>query len=125
MRKFLAVLAVVLLAQGNAFGAWVMFSDGVDTYIYNNVNGDIFVRHKGEGKNYEDKFIKMPVGEIPPNLKNPQKNNKNSSDSANKSTLNSYNTQNLQDEKAQNEQLQAMQRRLQELESKLLDKALE
>lgn len=121
MRKFLVVLAI--MAQ-NLFGAWVMFNDGVDTYIYNNVNGDIFVRHRGSGENYEDKFIKMPSGEIPQNLKNPQKNTKNSPDSAN-SNLNSYNTQNLNNDKAQKEQVEAMQRRLQELESKLLDKALE
>lgn len=120
MRK---ILMAILVAQSSVFGAWVMFSDGVDTYIYNNVNGDIFVRHRGEGANYEDKFIKMPVGEIPQNLQKEQKNTKNSSDSLPKSTLNGYNTP--QNQQSQNEQIQAMQRRLQELEGKLLDKALE
>lgn len=39
-----------------------MFSDGDDTYIYNNVSGDIYIRYKNGGKNYEDNFIKMPSG---------------------------------------------------------------
>ena len=44
--------------------AWVMFNDGEDTYIYNNVSGDIYIRHKKGGKNYEDIFVKMPSGVI-------------------------------------------------------------
>ena len=44
--------------------AWVMFNDGEDTYIYNNISGDIYIRHKKGGKNYEDIFVKMPSGVI-------------------------------------------------------------
>ena len=70
MSKFLAICIVV----SNLFGAWVMFNDGTDTYIYNNLNGDIFIRHKGDGENYEDRFIKMPAGVIPQNLQNNNQN---------------------------------------------------
>ncbi len=55
----IAILAQALCAQ------WVMFSDGVDTYLYNDQSGDVYVRYKKGGKNYEDAFIKMPAGIVP------------------------------------------------------------
>lgn len=111
------ILAICLLCS-SLFGAWVMFNDGEDTYIYNNLNGDIFIRHRSGGENYEDKFIKMPAGVIPKEL---QKNNDKNNDSANKTHLNSYNnTQNIP-----KEQVDALEKRFQELESNLLNKALE
>lgn len=55
--------------------AWVMFNDGEDTYIYNNTNGDIYIRHKKGGKNYEDIFVKMPSGVIPNNIDKKDVNN--------------------------------------------------
>lgn len=58
------VLFILLIIYANLSAAWVMFSDGVDTYIYNNANGDIYIRYKKGGKNYEDNFIKMPSGII-------------------------------------------------------------
>ncbi|WP_147289259.1 hypothetical protein [Helicobacter sp. MIT 99-5507] len=54
-----------------------MFYDGEDTYIYNNVSGDIYIRHKKGGKNYEDVFIKMPSGVIPNNNINKKDINEN------------------------------------------------
>ncbi len=111
------ILAICLLCS-HLFGAWVMFNDGEDTYIYNNLNGDIFIRHRSGGENYEDRFIKMPAGVIPKEL---QKNGDNKNkDSANKAQLNSYNTQNIS-----KEQVDALEKRFQELESNLLNKALE
>lgn len=62
------ILLCACLVVCNLFGAWVMFSDNEDTYIYNNINGDIYIRHRKGGKNYEDIFVKMPSGVIPKNL---------------------------------------------------------
>ena len=53
---------ILLFSCVNA--AWVMFNDGEDTYIYNNVSGDIYIRHKKGGNNYEDVFVKMPSGVV-------------------------------------------------------------
>ncbi|PAF41521.1 hypothetical protein [Helicobacter sp. 11S02596-1] len=44
---------------------WQMFSDKTDTYIYNTLTGEIYIRYKKNGKNYEDVFVKMPKGVIP------------------------------------------------------------
>lgn len=150
MNKFLAILTAILAFQSNVFGAWVMFNDGTDTYIYNNLNGDIFVRHRGDGENYEDRFIKMPAGVIPQNMQNganqtrrnpanpttPRSNlnanqsaipqsTQNSAIPSTQSTQSATNPQNTQNQVIQKEQVDAMQRRFQELESNLLNKALE
>ena len=106
----------ICILTSNLFGAWVMFNDGTDTYIYNNLNGDIFIRHRGDGENYEDRFIKMPAGVIPPNLQN--KNNTNQ-------TNNRANLQSNQNPQIQKEQVDALEKRFQELENNLLNKALE
>ncbi|PAF49831.1 hypothetical protein BKH41_00575 [Helicobacter sp. 12S02232-10] len=47
------------------FAQWQMFSDKTDTYIYNTTTGEIYIRYKKNGKNYEDLFVKMPKGIIP------------------------------------------------------------
>lgn len=61
-----AMLAAIFLCLGGEIhAAWVMFSDKDDTYIYNNVSGDIYVRFKKGGANYEDVFVKMPSGVVP------------------------------------------------------------
>lgn len=57
-------LLLFIIFCGYANATWVMFNDGEDTYIYNNMSGDIYIRHKKGGKNYEDTFIKMPSGVI-------------------------------------------------------------
>lgn len=118
MSKF---LAICILAS-NLFGAWVMFSDGQDTYIYNNLNGDIFIRHRGNGENYEDKFIKMSAGVVPQN----QQNNKTTQNPTNRNNgTNSSVNPSIQNTQIQKEQVDALERRFQELESNLLNKALE
>lgn len=53
------------LCINSVFGAWEMFSDGKDTYLYNTQSGDVYIRHNRGGKNYEDIFVKMPAGALP------------------------------------------------------------
>lgn len=62
---FCGVFAVVLLGISPALADWQMFSDGVDTYLFNTQNGDVYVRFRKGGKNYEDVFVKMPAGVLP------------------------------------------------------------
>ena len=133
MYKILAICIFV----SNLFGAWVMFNDGTDTYIYNNLNGDIFVRHRGNGENYEDRFIKMPAGVIPPNLQNNANNRTQTTNQSRPVNQNSTNQSNYganpntanQNANQQNqipkEQVDALEKRFQELENNLLNKALE
>jgi len=45
-----------------------MFNDGVDTYIYNQATGEIYVRYQRGQANYKDYFVKMPVGILPSQL---------------------------------------------------------
>ncbi|MDE5591623.1 MAG: hypothetical protein K2I63_01515 [Helicobacter sp.] len=40
---------------------WVMFSDLDDTYLYDQASGQIYIRTKKGGKNYEDTFVKMGI----------------------------------------------------------------
>ncbi|WP_394989665.1 hypothetical protein [uncultured Helicobacter sp.] len=61
---------------GLGFAEWVMFSDGGDTYIYNNQSGEIFIRHHVGKQNYEDVFVKMSRGVFPNELKTPQSTQK-------------------------------------------------
>lgn len=49
---------------------WVMFSDVDDTYIYNQKTGEVYVRFRKGGKNYEDVFVKMPQGIDPSSASN-------------------------------------------------------
>ena len=130
MYKILAICIFV----SNLFGAWVMFNDGTDTYIYNNLNGDIFVRHRGNGENYEDRFIKMPAGVIPPNLQNSTNNrtqtqsrpvNQNANQSNYGANPNTANQNANQQNQIPKEQVDALEKRFQELENNLLNKALE
>lgn len=69
--KRLVLLWQLCVALG--FAEWIMFSDGSDTYIYNNQSGEIFVRHHLGGENYKDVFVKMPRGAFPSELKSAQK----------------------------------------------------
>lgn len=106
-----------------------MFNDGTDTYIYNNLNGDIFIRHREGGENYEDRFIKMPAGVVPQNLQNNNNQNKSTryqtTNPANQGTNQAVNQGTNQNPQIQKEQVDALEKRFQELESNLLNKALE
>lgn len=124
MSKFLAICIFV----SNLFGAWVMFNDGTDTYIYNNLNGDIFIRHREGGENYEDRFIKMPAGVVPQNLQNNNQNKATryqTTNPTNQGANQATNPSTNQNPQIQKEQVDALEKRFQELESNLLNKALE
>ncbi|MCE3036403.1 hypothetical protein LW135_00960 [Helicobacter sp. faydin-H20] len=45
-----------------AFCEWHMFADKEETYLYNTTTGEVYVKHKKGGKNYQDVFVKMPKG---------------------------------------------------------------
>lgn len=62
--KIAAVIAPCLLAS-TLLASWQMFSDGSDTYLYNTQSGDVYIRYKRGGKNFEDMFVKMPAGVVP------------------------------------------------------------
>lgn len=40
---------------------WVMFNDLDDTYLYDQASGQVYIRIKKGGKNYEDTFVRMGV----------------------------------------------------------------
>ncbi|HIV48894.1 hypothetical protein [uncultured Helicobacter sp.] len=67
------IVLIWQLFMGVGLAEWIMFSDGIDTYIYNNQSGEIFIRHHLGKQNYEDVFVKMPRGVLPNELKSPQK----------------------------------------------------
>lgn len=71
---FCVGFAVVLLGISPALADWQMFSDGVDTYLFNTQNGDVYVRFRKGGKNYEDVFVKMPAGVRPQSKSTKQPN---------------------------------------------------
>lgn len=62
--KLVALIAPCVLAS-SLFASWQMFSDGKDTYLYNTQSGDVYIRYKRGGKNFEDMFVKMPAGVVP------------------------------------------------------------
>ncbi|MGP1449860.1 MAG: hypothetical protein ACTTJS_01875 [Wolinella sp.] len=62
---FRTIFAILFFSSALFANPWVMFSDGRDTYIYNQKSGDIYVRFRKGGKNYEDVFVKMPQGQDP------------------------------------------------------------
>lgn len=69
------IFLLMVLCATPAFAEWQMFSDGVDTYLFNTQSGDVYVRFRKGGKNYEDVFVKMPAGVRPTNkAKQPTKN---------------------------------------------------
>lgn len=42
-----------------------MFADLKDTYLYNTQTGEVYIRYKKKGKNYQDVFVKMSKGMMP------------------------------------------------------------
>lgn len=63
MLKGFARLWIVLMLCYGILNAqpWVMFSDMDDTYLYDQASGQVYIRIKKGGKNYEDTFVKMGV----------------------------------------------------------------
>lgn len=64
MKKVLFFLFIVIFNSVPIFAQWQMFSDKEDTYIYNTATGEVYIRFRKKGKNYEDVFIKMPQGVV-------------------------------------------------------------
>ncbi|MCE3046769.1 hypothetical protein [Helicobacter kayseriensis] len=65
------IVFLLLVSFSLLFGNWVMFADSKDTYLYNTQTGEIYIRYRKKGKNYEDVFVKMPRGMTPQEIKNP------------------------------------------------------
>ena len=105
--------AFVLLGISPALADWQMFSDGVDTYLFNTQNGDVYVRFRKGGKNYEDVFVKMPAGVRPQSKSSKQPNPQPKSTPQNPA-------QNPNNEITQAQRLEAI-KKSQEIMSKSLD----
>ena len=62
LKRFVQFCLVVFVCVGivNA-QPWVMFSDMDDTYLYDQASGQVYIRVKKGGKNYEDTFVKMGI----------------------------------------------------------------
>ena len=67
MKKILKI-ALLCVCVSPLFAEWVMFADKSDTYLYNNQTGEVYIRYKKGGKNYNDVFVKMPHGLQPQEL---------------------------------------------------------
>lgn len=64
-----------------ALADWQMFADKNNTYLYNTLTGEVYVKHPMNGENYEDVFVKMPKG-ITSSANLPKKNKPKSEDLA-------------------------------------------
>ncbi len=61
-KKFLKLCTLIIAFCGVAKAQpWVMFNDMDDTYLYDQASGQVYIRIKKGGKNYEDTFVKMGV----------------------------------------------------------------
>lgn len=74
MKKILRV-ALLCACVSPLFADWVMFADKSDTYLYNNQTGEVYIRYKKGGKNYNDVFVKMPHGLQPQELQSSSNTN--------------------------------------------------
>ena len=59
-----------------ALADWQMFADKDNTYLYNTLTGEVYIKHSMGGENYEDVFVKMPKGISSP-MSLPSKKNAN------------------------------------------------
>ncbi|WP_027327516.1 hypothetical protein [Helicobacter pametensis] len=64
------IVYMLLFASSLLWAEWVMFADSKDTYLYNTQTGEIYIRYKKKGKNYQDVFVKMPRGMSPQEIEN-------------------------------------------------------
>lgn len=58
MKNLLIIFFTITLLNAQP---WVMFSDLDDTYLYDQASGQVYIRIKKGGKNYEDTFVKMGI----------------------------------------------------------------
>lgn len=75
MKKILSFLCLCSFC----FAQWIMFADSKDTYLYNTQTGEVYIRYKKKGKNYQDVFVKMPKGMSPQEVEGEAKVEKNAS----------------------------------------------
>ncbi len=88
--------------SGCALADWQMFADMDNTYLYNTITGEVYVKHSMGGPNYEDVFVKMPKGvSSPRDLPAPQKSRADKAEQEDLAPLKSDSLQ--EDKKAQNE----------------------
>ncbi|MDE5602310.1 MAG: hypothetical protein K2I71_00075 [Helicobacter sp.] len=74
MKKLLAIFSTITLLNAQP---WVMFSDLDDTYLYDQASGQVYIRIKKGGKNYEDTFVKMGIIDNNNPIKSPQESLQN------------------------------------------------
>ena len=55
------IFCILLMAGSLDAQPWIMFNDMDDTYLYDQASGQVYIRVKKGGKNYEDTFVKMGV----------------------------------------------------------------
>ncbi len=65
------IILILLMAYGLKAQPWVMFNDLDDTYLYDQASGQVYIRVKKGGKNYEDTFVKMGIVDKSPTQTSP------------------------------------------------------
>lgn len=74
MKNLLIIFFTITLLSAQP---WVMFNDLDDTYLYDQANGQVYIRIKKGGKNYEDTFVKMGIIDNNNSIKSPQQPTQN------------------------------------------------
>ncbi|WP_104721334.1 hypothetical protein [Helicobacter mesocricetorum] len=79
MKTLYIIFLTIALLNTQSLNAqpWVMFSDLDDTYLYDQASGQVYIRIKKGGKNYEDTFVKMGIIDKSNPLKSPQQSTQN------------------------------------------------
>ncbi|TLE16063.1 hypothetical protein LS72_004895 [Helicobacter apodemus] len=74
MKNLLIIFFTITLLSAQP---WVMFNDLDDTYLYDQASGQVYIRIKKGGKNYEDTFVKMGIIDNNNSIKSPQQPTQN------------------------------------------------
>lgn len=74
MKNLLIIFFTITLLNAQP---WVMFNDLDDTYLYDQASGQVYIRIKKGGKNYEDTFVKMGIIDNHNSIKSPQQPTQN------------------------------------------------
>ncbi|CBG40155.1 hypothetical protein [Helicobacter mustelae] len=113
-------LTLFFLAFGALFANWQMFADGTETYLYNTNTGEVYVKVKKGGKNYEDVFVKMPMGVRNLEFHDLGQKAPNSQPPKAPSTPNALNPQNADGKSSQDLRMESI-KKAQEMMQKTLD----
>ena len=92
---------------------WVMFSDLDDTYLYDQASGQVYIRVKKGGKNYEDTFVKMGVQDSINATNNAKKQVQKQESKPKDSTKEAQNATNIDEQQKLLKQAQELQRSIQ------------